>query len=114
MEENVLYDTNMLIDYLKSGKKILTGYTTIFNVVEYPRALYLKGLRVLYPTNEEYRKAIELSIKLRSKGTPVPAIDILIASIALNRGLKIYTKDEHFKYIKNVEEALEIVIVKKS
>lgn len=68
-----LYDTNRLIQVYKRGEKV-KGYTIILNVVEYPKALLLKR-------------------------SPVPAIDILIAAIALNRNLKVETSNKHFKKI---------------
>jgi len=41
----------------------------------------------------EYPKVLLL------KRSPVPAIDILIAAIALNRNLKVETSNKHFKKI---------------
>lgn len=36
---------------------------------------------------------------LRKKGTPIPTNDIWIASVAFQHGLKLFTKDQHFKNI---------------
>ena len=36
---------------------------------------------------------------LRKKGKPIPTNDIWIAAIALQHGLKLYTNDQHFKYV---------------
>ena len=36
---------------------------------------------------------------LRKKGRPIPTNDIWIAAVALQRGLKIFSKDHHFKYV---------------
>jgi len=47
--EEALYDTNVLIDTLKSGEK-LKGYTTVLNIVEFPRGLEL-GLTVITPNS---------------------------------------------------------------
>jgi len=41
----------------------------------------------------------EIQNKLRSKGKPIPTNDIWIASIALQHGLKLYTNDQHFKFV---------------
>ncbi|WP_297093400.1 hypothetical protein [Thermococcus sp.] len=38
--EKALYDTNVLIEAVKSGKK-LRGYTAVLNIVEFPRGLEL-------------------------------------------------------------------------
>lgn len=43
-----IYDTSKLIDIYKKDKKA-QGYTTIFNLIEFPKALEL-DLNVLYPT----------------------------------------------------------------
>ncbi|WP_010478593.1 PIN domain-containing protein [Thermococcus zilligii] len=93
MEED-LYDTNVLIEALKSGKK-LNGYTTILNIVEFPRGLEL-GLTVITPTLEDYLLAIEISQAMVKKGTPVPAIDAVVAAMAINRKLKLVARDKHF------------------
>ena len=37
--------------------------------------------------------------RLRKKGKPIPTNDIWIAAVAFQRGLKLFSKDEHFRYI---------------
>ena len=34
------------------------------------------------------------------RGTPVPAVDAVVAAVAINRSLKFVTKDRHFGVIK--------------
>ena len=41
----------------------------------------------------------EIKNGLRKKGKPIPTNDIWIAAIALQHGLKLYTNDQHFKYV---------------
>ena len=96
--EEALYDTNVLIEALKSGEK-LNGYTTILNIVEFPRGLEL-GLTVITPTLEDYLLSIKISQAMVKRGTPVPAVDAIVAAVAINRGLKLVTKDRHFEWIK--------------
>ena len=36
---------------------------------------------------------------LRKKGRPIPTNDIWIASVALQHGLKLFSKDQHFRYV---------------
>ena len=36
---------------------------------------------------------------LREKGTPIPTNDIWIASVAFQHGLRLFSKDQHFKNI---------------
>lgn len=37
--------------------------------------------------------------RLRENGKPIPTNDIWIASVARQHGLKVFSKDQHFKYI---------------
>ncbi|GAB6100858.1 hypothetical protein JCM16138_00810 [Thermococcus atlanticus] len=103
-----LYDTNVLIEARKN-KKSLQGYTTVFNLVEYPKGALFK-LTLIYPSKKEYRLAIKLSKELVKRGHPLPAVDVLIAAIALNRNLTIATKDRHFLLIKEIYPDLKIEI----
>jgi tRNA(fMet)-specific endonuclease VapC len=41
----------------------------------------------------------EILNNLRKKGRPIPTNDIWIAAVALQHGLKLFSKDNHFKYI---------------
>ena len=41
----------------------------------------------------------EILTSLRKKGRPIPTNDIWIASVALQHGLKLFSKDHHFKYV---------------
>ncbi|WP_258084060.1 PIN domain-containing protein [Thermococcus thermotolerans] len=104
--EKALYDTNFLIDALKSGEK-LDGYTTVLNIVEFPRALEL-GLRVITPGLEDYLLAIKISQAMVKRGTPVPAVDAIVAAVAINRELTLVTKDRHFEWIKEEFEGLDL------
>ncbi|AMM53556.1 type II toxin-antitoxin system VapC family toxin [Pyrococcus kukulkanii] len=103
-----LYDTNVLIEAGRL-KKSLSGYTTIFNLIEYPKAA-LFSLTFLYPSKEEFNLAVRISKELVKKGKPVPAVDILITAIALNRGLTLVTKDRHFLMIKELYPELKVEI----
>ena len=44
----------------------------------------------------------EILNELRSKGTPIPTNDIWIASVALQRGFPLYSKDLHFRQIQGL------------
>jgi len=109
MEKN-LYDTSKLIDAYKKNEKI-HGYTTIFNVVEFPKALEL-DLKILYPSKSDYHLALRLSVELLKIGKPIPAIDIMISAIVLNRELKVVTKDKHFLVIKEIRKDFDVVVEK--
>ena len=55
---------------------------------------------VVYPVDEDTSEFYaELINNLREIGKPVPTNDVWIAAIAFQNGLKLYTKDIHFKTI---------------
>ena len=107
MEEN-LYDTSKLIDAYKKDEK-LHGYTTIFNLIEFPKALEF-NLRVLYPLKSDYNLALKISTEVLKMGKPIPAVDVIISAIALNNRLKVITKDRHFLFVKDVRKDFEVLI----
>ena len=110
--EEVVYDTSALITLLRSGKRVAKGFTTIFNVIEFPKALDFKELGVIYPTVEDYDEALKVSASLLKRGMPLPAVDVLIASVCLRRGLVLVTSDEHFKHVKSVRKEFKVQMVK--
>lgn len=107
MEKN-LYDTSKLIEVYRNNEKI-RGHTTIFNLIEFPKALEL-DLNVLYPSKSDYNLALKISTELLKIGKPIPAVDVIISAIAINNGLKILTKDKHFLFIKEVVREFEVVV----
>ncbi len=106
--EKDLYDTSRLIDAYKKKEKI-RGYTTIFNLIEFPKALEL-NLTVLYPSKSDYKLALKISTELLKVGKPIPAIDVMISAIAINNGLRVITKDRHFLFVKDVMKDFEVVV----
>ncbi|CAI1493620.1 conserved protein of unknown function [Thermococcus nautili] len=104
--EKALYDTNVLIEAVKSRRK-LEGHTTILNIVEFPRALEL-GLTVITPSLEDYLLAIKISQAMVQRGMPVPAVDAVVAAVAINRELTLVTRDKHFEWIKEEFGALKL------
>ncbi|MFH0845587.1 MAG: type II toxin-antitoxin system VapC family toxin [Pseudomonadota bacterium] len=44
----------------------------------------------------------EILNELRAKGTPIPTNDIWIASVALQRGLPLYSRDVHFRQVQGL------------
>jgi tRNA(fMet)-specific endonuclease VapC len=106
METGKVIDTNLLIE----GE---TGLTTIFNVIEYPKTLESPDNEVIWPTRKDYLTAIEIMVGLLESGKPVPAIDIMIAAVCINRKLILETRDHHFEYIKLVNERLLLRIKKR-
>jgi len=110
--EEVVYDTSALINLLRSGKRVAKGFTTIFNVIEFPKALDFKELGVIYPTVEDYDEALKVSASLLKRGKPLPAVDVLIASVCIRRGLVLVTADEHFTHMKTIRKEFKIQMLK--
>jgi len=104
METRKVLDTNLLIDGVM-------GLTTVLNIIEYPKALDVQN-EIIWPTQNDYRVAIDIMINLRKSGKPIPAIDVLLAAICINRNFTLVTKDRHFGYIKSIREEFSLEISK--
>jgi len=48
---------------------------------------------------DDWERAIALAWKLRDSGLSVPWLDVLIASIAIHNGIRLFTIDAHFEKI---------------
>lgn len=104
-----LYDTSAVIELIaRRRQRYVPGPVTIFTVVEYPPSLKYVP-EVIYPTKRDYALAIKWQVMLRKRGSPLPAVDLLIAAIAFNRGMELVTLDKHFEAVKQVEPQLRIV-----
>lgn len=66
-------------------RRALGGY---FSVIPYRRC-----------TDEDWERAVALAWQLRDRGLTVPWLDVLIASIALQDGTRLYAVDAHFARI---------------
>ena len=102
MEKSQVLDTSVLIEHV-------TGLTTVFGIVEYPPAI--ESCTVIFPEKEDYEKAIEIASQLRLKGTPIGCVDIIVASMCINRKLKLITKDKDYKRIQGVEKAFQVEFI---
>jgi len=47
--EKILHDTSSLIENYKLNVREIKAFTTILNVIEFPKALEISKLEVLYP-----------------------------------------------------------------
>jgi len=75
------------------------GVITVFTLIEFPPSAKC-SFDILLPELEDYAKAAEIAGILRAYGSPIGAIDILIASMCLNRFAKLLTKDYDFMAVK--------------
>jgi len=77
----------------KCGKKEKLNRIELKEFINNPRVHLLEHDY----TTAEYYSIIYLN--LREKGSPIPTNDIWIAAVALQNGLAVFTKDNHFSYI---------------
>ena len=77
--------------------------------IEFPKALEL-NLTVLYPSKSDYNLALKISTELLKIGKPIPAVDVVISAIAINKKLRIVTRDKHFLFVKDVVKDFEVVV----
>jgi predicted nucleic acid-binding protein len=54
----------------------------------------------------DWERSVSLAWKLRDAGITVPWLDVLIASIAIHDGVRLYTIDEHYQKIAIVQRDL--------
>ena len=50
-------------------------------------------------SEQDWDRAISLAWKLRDKGLTVPWLDVVVASLALHDGIRLFAIDDHFKKI---------------
>lgn len=95
-----ILDTSVVIELVRERKPV-TEDITVVTLVEYPRIVYYKHFRgnVVFPVEQDYLTAHKLQLQLLKKGHPQAFADLLIASIAVNRGEKLVTRDKDFRVI---------------
>lgn len=108
-----LLDTNSLIKCHKLSKKGLFKenftFTTILCLLEFPIVVRHEELTIIYPTIQTFSHALEYALKLRGKGTPIPTIDLLNATIAVEEKVRLVSDDSHFKSFQAIESSLEFI-----
>ena len=58
---------------------------------------------VLYVDLETLDSYAKIRIELKEAGTPIPANDVWIASLARQYGLKVVSRDTHFDRVKGIQ-----------
>ncbi|MGJ8632859.1 MAG: PIN domain-containing protein [Luteolibacter sp.] len=51
---------------------------------------------------EDWDRAVALAWKLRGNGLNIPWLDVLIASIAIHDGIRLYAVDKHFQEVARI------------
>lgn len=127
----LLADTNIIIDYWKpASSEIYERLDNIFisNDVIIPgvvRAELLHGSRseknqkeihsnlsefdTLNLEGEDWETLGDQLYEYRKHGVTIPISDAIIASIALAYGIVVWSRDEHFKMMKNVIPELQVI-----
>ena len=108
--EEIVFDTSALIELLRSGKRVAEGFTTVFNVIEFPKVVELRELAVIYPVVEDYLEALKISAVLVEIGKTVPAVDVLVSAMCIRRGLVLRTFDRHFMNVKEVRKEFKLEV----
>ncbi len=99
--EEALYDTSAVIELVARRRSVVPGYVSVLTVVEYPPAVRYARL-ILYPEKRDYHLAAKWQTMLRKRGSPLPAVDLVIAAQAYNRGLTLVTLDKHFLMLRDI------------
>jgi tRNA(fMet)-specific endonuclease VapC len=82
-----------LLSGFKAGSKEKKNRAELEEFLDSPR---LQLINIDEDTAEFYA---EIQNGLKKKRRPIPTNDIWIAATALQHGLKLYTSDQHFKYV---------------
>ena len=64
---------------------------------------HLPGFEILAVTDETTVAYAQLRVALRRSGRPIPANDAWIAALALQHGLPVLSRDEHFDVVPGLE-----------
>ena len=105
-----LLDTNCLIEFTKYKEKPFREgrtFTTIFSLIEFPIASKYEKISIIFPATIHYEQSFKNALLLREKGTPIPSIDILIGTIAVEKNLILVSNDLHFEILQKVEPRLK-------
>lgn len=63
----------------------------------------LSALIFVSETKETWTRVGNLSFQLRQQGNPVGLVDLLIASLALEGGHQVYSLDDHFQRVPDLQ-----------
>lgn len=66
-------------------------------------SLNIKSFNFINEDESTWEKAAEIFINLREKGLKAPLSDCIVAAVAINNGLKIYSLDKHFESINSID-----------
>jgi tRNA(fMet)-specific endonuclease VapC len=67
------------------------------------RFLNKPGVEPLYPSDATTQLYATLYRQLRTQGTPVPTNDLWIAALAIEHHLTLYSRDDHFTFLPQLD-----------
>lgn len=123
MNQNIIADTSVWIEYFKNNsgivnfleKNLLGDSIYIVGIVvaelmqgvksEKGRELLranLDAIQYIEMTYDDWIKTGDMSNELRKKGITLPLTDIALAAVAIRNGMEVATLDKHFEYIPDV------------
>lgn len=85
-----------LLSGFKGGRKEKENRRELEEFLDSPR------VRIYSVDEDTAQFYAEILNELRTKGTPIPTNDIWIASVALQRGLPLCSRDVHFRKVKGL------------
>ena len=85
-----------LLSGFKAGKRESENRKELEEFLDAPR---VQILAIDEGTAEFYADILN---NLRKKGTPIPTNDIWIAAVAFQHGLRLFSKDQHFKKVQGL------------
>jgi len=85
-----------LLSGFKGGRKERENRRELEEFLDSPR------VRIFSVDEDTAQFYAEILSELRTKGTPIPTNDIWIASVALQRGLPLCSKDGRFRKVKGL------------
>lgn len=123
-KDGVIVDTSVLIDFLKGEDRVfnavtrliekkriaITGViiTELLQGIKNPKeeqiiAELLTGIKIFEADTVLWIKTGKLSASLRRKGVNLPITDVVIAALAIEHNLSVFTLDKHFGQIPGVK-----------
>lgn len=67
---------------------------------------FMKSVFMLWPTEDTCAAYGSVRTELQKQGTPIPENDVWIAATAKQRGMTLYTQDQHFKQVPGIDVLL--------
>ena len=99
----------MILSKQKFQFKAEEHFTSVLSIIEFPPAMESDNLTILFPDFNDFEKSIEYTFKLRKIGTPIPAIDLVIAAMCHTRNLMLISNDAHFQHISSMDPKFRVL-----